>query len=392
MAKLKLTKCAVDNIPFSQSGQIDYWDTELKGFGITVGKTTKTYFAMRRVNGKRVRTTIDRHNAIPLKKARDRAAEILVEMKQGVNPNLQKKVGQQRGMTLQRAFDEYVRTRKPKESTLKNDISLLNCHLSDWLNKPIADITRDMVVKRHQKLLDSNVGSNASNNVFRMFRRVYNCINAKLDNALPPNPVDKISEIGQWAKVGRRQTIIADSDLPSWYRTVRVLDNPYVKNYLLILLFTGMRKEEGLSLEWQNINMADKTIKLPETKNGKQLILPMSNYLQSLFVELHNLKQGDYVFPSSIEGGKSPHMWKPTRQINKVKKESGVEFCVHDLRRVFKTVAADTVSTHANHRLTNHISKNAGDGYVIMSLGKVREPMQAITDKLLILTGAWSDI
>ncbi len=392
MPKIKLSKSVVDNLapPPQGTPQLDYWDTDLKGFGVTVGARAKTYCVMRRVNGRNIRVSIDRHNVITFKDAKDRAAQLLVEMKQGINPNLKKRVATERNITLKEAYEKYAETRSIKASTKSKDLSLLNCHLSSWLNKPIADVTKDMVSKRHGDL-SKTAGDHTANNVFRMFRRVYNCINAHLDDALPQNPVARLSATKQWAKVGRRQTIIADCDLPEWYRAVRAIDNPFMRNYLLLLLFTGLRKEEGLSLEWRNVNMADRAFTLPETKNGKSHTMPMSNYLLDLFTELQTIKQNGYVFPAFVTKGKVEHMTEPKRHVQKVKETSGIEFCLHDLRRVFKTLAQDTVTKAESDRLTNHTSRDAGDGYIILSTEKVREPMQRITDKLLCMTNAWSN-
>ncbi len=45
MPKLKLTKGNIDRIPFSEKGKsIDYFDTELRGFGLRIGEQSKTFF------------------------------------------------------------------------------------------------------------------------------------------------------------------------------------------------------------------------------------------------------------------------------------------------------------------------------------------------------------
>ena len=43
MPKLQLTKSAINKLDFTPSGQVDYWDTELSGFGLRVGKESKTF-------------------------------------------------------------------------------------------------------------------------------------------------------------------------------------------------------------------------------------------------------------------------------------------------------------------------------------------------------------
>jgi hypothetical protein len=44
MPKLQLTKRNIDKLSFTEKGQIDYFDTELKGFALRVGKDSKTFF------------------------------------------------------------------------------------------------------------------------------------------------------------------------------------------------------------------------------------------------------------------------------------------------------------------------------------------------------------
>lgn len=58
----KLTKAFVDSIPLMASGQAFYRDTDLKGFALRVGKTSKTYIVESKVNGRAVRTTIGKSN------------------------------------------------------------------------------------------------------------------------------------------------------------------------------------------------------------------------------------------------------------------------------------------------------------------------------------------
>ena len=61
MPTKNLTKTNVDLLPFSSSGVVLYFDQKLTGFGVRVSKTTKTYFAESRVNGKTRRVKIGLH-------------------------------------------------------------------------------------------------------------------------------------------------------------------------------------------------------------------------------------------------------------------------------------------------------------------------------------------
>jgi integrase len=384
MPKMKLTKTAIDRLPLSQQGQVDYCDTELKGFGVRVGASTKTYFVLRRVNGNRVRTIIERHNVMTLDQARDKAKQLLIDMKAGTNPNTEKKKNQDRGITLQEAYEEYKQGKSLKQNTIRVDESLLHCHLKDWLDKPIQDITPAMLKSRYVAIRNKGKDKplvNTATNTIRMFKRVYN--NASESRDFPANPSEKL----HLEMSDSRKSKIKNQDLPLWFNAVLSLDNLYMKNYLLLQLFTGMRKEEGLGVKWENVDMKSKTFTIPQTKNGRPLTLPMSSYLSSIFKELQTARLNEFVFPEQVAETKTGHMSEPKRQVKKVKDTTGIEFCIHDLRRTFKTAAARVVSTAENHNLTNHISKNAGDNYIILELDELKEPMQRITDKILALAG-----
>ena len=83
----KLIKTFIDSIPLAEKGQVFYRDSELKGFGLRVGLTSKVYIAETKVNGKVVRVTIGKHGVFTAEEARAEAREMLLMMSRGVNPN-----------------------------------------------------------------------------------------------------------------------------------------------------------------------------------------------------------------------------------------------------------------------------------------------------------------
>ena len=112
MAKVKLTRINVERILFSKKGQDVYVDTELAGFGLCVGKSKKTYFVKRQVNGKTLKVTIGPHGVYSPEQARKEAQQLLAKLARGENPNEDKKTEKVKGITLQEAFGEYMGARK----------------------------------------------------------------------------------------------------------------------------------------------------------------------------------------------------------------------------------------------------------------------------------------
>ncbi|HSS46558.1 MAG TPA: Arm DNA-binding domain-containing protein, partial [Burkholderiales bacterium] len=86
MSIIKLTKTAVDSLPYTQNGQTLYFDTELTGFGVRVGRASKVYIAESRLRGKTTRVKIGRHGRLTAEEARSKAKIILGRLEQGLNP------------------------------------------------------------------------------------------------------------------------------------------------------------------------------------------------------------------------------------------------------------------------------------------------------------------
>ena len=86
-----------------------YWDASLKGFGCLCSGTTnsKTFVVQRTVNGKVRRITVGACNTLTLEAARERAADLLHQMRLGVDPKAKVTV-----LTLQSALDGYLAARK----------------------------------------------------------------------------------------------------------------------------------------------------------------------------------------------------------------------------------------------------------------------------------------
>jgi integrase len=74
-------------------------------------------------------------------------------------------------------------------------------------------------------------------------------------------------------------------ECPSWLRPI-----------VLCAVHTGMRKEELLSLTWEQINPRERTIHLTRTKNGRTRTLPMNDELWRAFSALPRQLHSPYVF------------------------------------------------------------------------------------------------
>jgi integrase len=166
-------------------------------------------------------------------------------------------------------------------------------------------------------------------------------------------------------------------------------DNKTQRDYILLALFTGLRRREAATLRWDDVDLKDRMIRLPaeRTKGRRKLDLPMSDFVADLLTARRAIGQdGPYVFPANSRSG---HIEEPRFALDEVKKMSGIKVRMHDLRRTFITVAEECeMSVYALKALVNHsLGRDVTAGYIQFGPERLREPMQRVTDRLRELIG-----
>lgn len=160
-------------------------------------------------------------------------------------------------------------------------------------------------------------------------------------------------------------------------------------DYVLLLLFTGLRRQEGAQLAWENIDFKSRNLTIEDTKNREPHTLPLPDYVFDLLKRRRENRdpENPYVFPGS--GGKYQYIIEPKAQIQKVIKSSGIQFTLHDLRRTFASIAEGLdIPYYALKRLVNHkMGNDVTAGYIVSDPERLRKPMQLITDKILSEAG-----
>lgn len=386
----KLTKAFVDKVGLEKSGQKVYRDSELMGFCLRVGTKTKIYFVESKLRTKTIRVTIGRHDVFSLDDARIQAKVYLADVARGHNPLDAEKARKSLQVTLADVLDDYIKTRvNLKAGTIEDYRRTFRQYLGDWQNKPLIDVTKDMVEARFRKIGEDSPAM--ANKTMRNFRAVVNYAMLKYENTngdsiFRVNPVNRLTQLRAWYRVNRRNTLIKHYDLAPWYQAVMNLSNDSIapnretiRDYLLFVLLTGLRRREAAALTWNRVDFKDKTFTVIETKNHTDHTLPLTDYLFDLLAVRKSKAVNQYVFPNEFGTGM---LNDPKKQIKRVIDESGVSFTSHDLRRTFITIAESLdIPAYALKKLLNHKMQNdVTAGYIIMDVGRLRAPMQKITD------------
>lgn len=379
-----------------------YRDDKDFGFCLKVTPSGRKVFQVRkRVKGETEKTTvtIGIYGEITATVARGRAQKIIQQMAAGINPNEVEKAKkreaeekkrakllekQAKEITVGRALADYLDTRDLKPGTKYNYRCVVEAYLSDWMTVSLTDIDRDLVLKRYQKIIDEN-GVGAANNTMRVLRALFAYAEHRYEVDKKPvvteNPVTYLSKLRAWQKLPRRQTVLTVHQLKPWYEGVMSLDDPTHQDFLVFLLFTGLRKGEAMALKWTDVDLDGATILIRDTKNRRPHMLPLSTFLLDMLKRRSEVRTSDYVFPGKLKG----RMAEPTTLVEQIRTACGVTFIPHDLRRTFATVAESldlswkTVKSLLNHKMDDDVTA----GYVISEAERLRSAMQRITDTLL---------
>ncbi len=329
--------------------------------------------------------------------ARKRAQILLAQMTEGQNPNLNKKNLRAKNISLKMAFDDFLLARKNlKQRTIYDYKRVLNYYFSDWLNKSVESISKEMVTKRHSRIGADN-GKAQANGAMRVLRAVLNFAAGQYENAkgepiLIENPVKALSKTRAWYRVDRRRTVVKPHELPAFFKaldeykeTAITKKADAVHDYLLLLLFTGLRRQEAATLRWDQVDFKTRTFTVTDTKNNEPLTLPMSGFLFDLFKNRYeNGTDEEFVFPGEGKGG---YLVEPKRQLQRIRNLSGLYFTLHDLRRTFTSIAGNIIPAYALKALLNHkmsgISGDVTGGYFVHDAEALRPVMQKVTNQIL---------
>jgi integrase len=385
MAKLT-TKRAVNKLPHPETGQVFWWCSDLRGFGVCVGKHNKSFVVQRDIKGTSRRITIGRFGDISLHAARKRAEELEGTMRGGTDPVEEKHKTTADNMTLRQAWALYQGHLAAKERspvTRAGYWLLIQCHLSDWLDRPLVEITRQAARDRHVHIGEER-GKYSANATMRALRAIWRRVrkqHPKLEEA-PTANVDFYEEKPRTAVV---------EDLAAWWRGVQKVENPIRRDLFIFLLFTGCRSGEAKTLRWEQIDFNAGKIYFPITKT-EAFDLPLSDFLVDLLKARRADKATRAVFGEDCQWVFPAHA-KPGHVVEvKLGAEERTLFAdrwtPHTLRHTWNTISQNKVPMPPAHSrlLQNHVLNIKGDahmGYNHPDLGDLRKSQQMMSDFLV---------
>lgn len=345
----KLTKRTVDAAPPKERDYI-VWDEELPRFGLRVRTSgTKTYVVQYRAHGRTRFVTLGHHGPVTPEHARKLALGVLAEVAAGGDPAEDRKQGRE-ALTLRqlagRCLAEHAGPKK-KPRSAEDDRRMLDNHILPTLGgRRVLEIRRGDVEKIHIALRDRPI---MGNRVLSLLSTLFHF--AERLELAPPyfNPCRGIRRYPE----RRRERFLSVAELARLGAALRELEENYRAGRdprrcqselpagvaaVRLLIFTGARMSEILTLRWEYVDLERGLLRLPDSKTGPKVVHLNAPAL-GLLADRHEVR-GDSpcVIPGAVAGERLVNLAKIWRRVRKRADLGDVR--IHDLRHSFASMGA----------------------------------------------------
>lgn len=430
---------ATESIEFSQSKlraltslskRIYYKDANARGLLLVVWPNgTKAFELYRKVEGKPTRIGLGHFDpalpesrvfpkdtdplslvgnapALNVAMARLLAAAVNAQLDIGTNPAEVKRSTRKAKLaelTLQDAYDRYEKDYLiPQEKRTTSDLRSLfdrnlgnvvpgqkkthgrermkSLHGVDWSKRKLSDINAEEVRNLHNKLKEGH-GTHTANRVFELLRAIYNKM-AEWKLFKGESPCSGISKF----KEQSRERFLTGEELPKFFAALAEVKNKNFKEFILLSLLTGARRENVLGMRWQDFNFDANFWTVPGevSKNGSPLTLSLSASAVELLLKRKEKADSKtiYVFPANSKTG---YMSAPKKLWTALLSEAELtNLHLHDLRRSLGSWLAMTgASLHITGTALGHKSTEATKVYARLQGDSVKSALDLATATML---------
>lgn len=380
--------------------------------------------------GRVVTVTLGRCDLMNVQDARQEAKAVLLALSQGIHPNEELRkakatkeadaaVEKARAFTLTAALEEFLGYKDYKPNTVKDATQSLARNFDDWMERPLRSITREEVLKRFKDIkkrvkarrdavnernaelglppsrFSKSDGAGEAQRAFRYLTAIFNSF--KKDTVggklllVDGNPCDVLADKKVRKVLKPRNFYLTDEAIEALVDSLSTVSHkeyagPITKkdaDFMLLLLFTGLRVNEARTLRWSDINFKSGMFSMEDTKNHSTHTLPMTKSIEAVLKRRLNerVNNAKYVFTARGERNLPASM---SRTFERVCRETGFNFTPHDLRRTFATVASEMgVDVYRIGATLNHSKQGVTAGYIQTTVTMLKETLEAIETAIL---------
>lgn len=322
--------------PVPSSGQVDYWDASIPGFGLRVGVSgRRSWIIVYRVKGssRKRRMTIGTYPSLPLTNAREMASNALYEATQGNDPAAALKQ-EKKAETFKELADDYLeRYAKRHKKTWKKDAGIIERDLKpEFRGMKAKEVRRSDVNRLLEKIIDRGAPIQA-NRTFEVLRKMFRwAISQDIVENSPCYGISKPSK-----ETSRDRVLSADEIKTFWDGLENAKMDKLSALVFKMQMITAQRKGEVLGASRSEFDREEKiwTIPAERSKNGLAHRVPLSTLSLKTLAQIDEISgESELLFPSprrdnqAIHGTSIDHALKNNGEHFKIK-----NFVPHDIRR-----------------------------------------------------------
>jgi integrase len=340
--KTRITKRVVDA---AKPGARDsfVWDVDVPGFGFKLTPAGKRVFVLQyRLGGRKSpwRYTIGQYGEYTVDGARTEAIRLRGMIAEGVNPAVEKAAAKEMGILVGEFVDQFlaelgelVLAKTRKKRTRDEYARLCRRFIVPQLgNIQVREITKADIARLHHAMRNTPY---QANRVLAILSKLMNWAELKghrSDNSNPCRHVkgydeDPRQRYLKTTEIGSLASALAQAEADN-------LTTPYAIAAIRLLLLTGARLNEILTLQWQFVDFEERCLNLPDSKTGRKVIHlnpPALELLESLAI----IDGNPFVIVGHKDGAHLVNLQKPWRAIRKIAGLDNVR--LHDIRHTFAT-------------------------------------------------------
>lgn len=396
--RVRLTKRLIDGLEAEEADRF-LWDSEVVGFGLKItAQGSFSYVLQYRFEGRSRRFKIGNHGSPwTVETARGEARSLLGKVADDIDPQ-EERVSERKELTIAELCDIYLEEGlvTAKESSIRQARTNIEGHIKPLIGTrraskidraDVEKLQRDIAAGRterkrktgHRGLSRVRGGKGASN-------RALSTLSATLGfgtsrGVRKDNPV-----IGVKRFPGRKmERFLSPSELARLGETLAAaaslgVESVFAITAIRLLVLTGCRKNEILTLKRSFIDAHHRCLRLPDSKTGAKVV-HLGAAAMKVIAGIPIVEGNPYLLPGKKDGTRLTDLQSSWERIRRT---AGLEDVrIHDLRHSFASVgAANGDSMLIIGALLGHKSTKTTERYTHLSNHPLRSAADRISEEI----------
>lgn len=357
------------------------WDTKLSGFGVRCQRRDRVFVYKTRINNRQRWFSIGKFGQPWTVDAAERRVKVIQgDIAKNMDPAAIRDE-RMRNPTVEQAGNDYLKVEvsKRKQATQIQYADFLRRLVYPRLGQSkVADVTFSDISSLHHSLRDTPA---TANRVIAVLSGLFNWCEKKGYRPKQSNPaqgIDKNEERGRERFLSPRELARVGIAIARAERNKT--ETPHALAALRLLMFTGCRRDEILTLQWKDVHIDRAMLLLPDSKTGSRAVYLSAPALEVL-AALPKVAKNPFVIVGDKEGQHLVNLRKVWLRICKVARLKDVR--IHDLRHSFASFGAQGgMSLQMIGKLLGHTKASTTEKYAHFASDPVRAANEAMGNQI----------